>query len=318
MVRVIRMDLRQLNTFLTLSKLKNFTRTAEHFGYAQSSITAQIKQLENELNVKLFERIGKHVSLTQAGNALLPYAAQMVSLSADIREALSPSDAASGRIAIGAAESVCIYRLPRIIRSYKARHPNVDLHLKLLTCDQFIPMLSDNSIDLAFTIGEKLRDASVVSRFACREPVMILSHPDHALASRPSVTPQDFAEESFILTQTGCDYRRAFERDMRSAGIRPKVVLETGSIQAIKEMAMSGLGLCVLPQIAVAREVAEKKLIALAYRTDDPMFSQLIYHRDKWISPLLADFITVAEHDWPDPDGSIPYPRFVQDSSGST
>lgn len=292
------MDINQLNTFLTLSKMKNFTKTAELLGYAQSSITVQIQQLEKELGVKLFERIGKNISLTAEGNTLIPYATKILSLSANMKEAVVPSDEAHGSITIGASESLCIYRLPKIIKAYKERHPYIDIYLKLLKCNQFIPFLSDNSVDIAFSIGDRIDQETITSVLELPEPIMILASPNHPLASKDCLSLMDFDQEAFILTEHGCCYRGAFERDLMNVNIELKTVLETDSIQAIKQTAMSNLGICVLPKIAVAEEIIQKTLIPLAYKNNYTIVSQIIYHKNKWISPILADFIQEAASRW--------------------
>ena len=101
------MDLRQLNAFLTISKLQNFTAAANELGYAQSTVTTQIKLLEEELGVRLFERMGKSISLTYEGTKLIPYAKQMLKLDNDIRTAVFNEEKPSGTLVIGAAESLC-------------------------------------------------------------------------------------------------------------------------------------------------------------------------------------------------------------------
>lgn len=132
------MDLKQLNTFLTVAEFLNFTKAAAQLGYAQSSITAQIQQLENEMGVKLFERIGKTVTLTHEGKRMLPYASQILQLAGNMKSDLSGSDVPAGVLTIGAAESLSIYRLPAIIKEYRSLYPKVDINLKLLHCSEFI------------------------------------------------------------------------------------------------------------------------------------------------------------------------------------
>lgn len=292
------MDLKQLNTFLTLSKIKNYTKTAETLGYAQSSITAQIQQLEKELGTKLFECIGKKVMLTAHGNALIPYATKILSLSANMKDSLSSSDRMCGSITIGASESLCIYRLPSIIKAYKEKHPNVDIFLKLLKCNEFVPFLSDNSIDIAFSIGDRIDNEAITSVLELSEPIMILASPEHHLSSKKKLSLHDFDKEAFILTEHGCSYRGAFEKDIMNTNIDIKIVLETDSIQAIKQTSMINLGICVLPEISVTEEIQRKMLIPLAYDNQYQIVSQIFYHKNKWISPLLEDFIQEASSQW--------------------
>lgn len=288
------MELKHLNTFLALSRIKHFTKTAKYLNYAQSNVTTQIKQLEQELNVKLFERIGKSVSLTLEGEKLIPYASKMISLASDVSEIYSSSQN-SGRIVIGAFESLSIYKLPAIIKKYKNTHPDVELFLMILDSSNFIPLLANNTIDIAFVLEEPIHDKAITIIFQKREPIGLFSTQSHPFAEKAIISAKDLSDEPIILTGKGCCYRGMFEKDLFAASVRPKVVLETGSIQVIKETGLSGLGLCVLPEFTVQKELNNHELVKLAYDCDFDIYSQLIYHSDKWISPNLQEFISISE-----------------------
>lgn len=289
------MDLKQLKTFVVLSKNKNYTRTADALGYAQSSISAQIQQLEQELNTKLLDRIGKKVFLTESGEMFLPYAVEMLALASTIKDRIDNSLLAPGQIIIGASESLCIFKLPAIIKSFKKAHPNIELHLKLIENDQVVQQLTDNTIDIALTIGNPIEHPSITSLLKKHEEILVLSAPTHPLASKNVLAIADFANQSLVLTSSSCNYRAAFEYDLKSHGIPYQIALESGSVQAIKEMAASGLGLCVLPNLAVQNELSANLLSALPYKNDYNIYTQLFCHDSKWISPNLADFIDLVK-----------------------
>lgn len=289
------MDLKQLKTFLVLSKIKNYTKTAAELGYAQSSISAQIQQLEQELNTKLFDRIGKSVFLTASGEMLLPYAIEMLALASNIRDKIDCDHLSHGQIIIGASESLCIFQLPEIIKSFINSHPNIELHLKLMDNDEAIQQLTNNTIDIALTIGKPVVHPAVKTLMKKAEKIMVLSAPSHPLASKSMLDIKEFANQSFILTSFGCDYRGAFEYDLQSNGVSYQIALETVSVQAIKEMTMSGLGLCVLPHLAVRKELSANLLTALAYENSYKIYTQLYCHNSKWISPYLSDFIELVK-----------------------
>src|SRR5579884_869253 len=124
------MDLRQLTTFRMAATTLSFTRTAEALGYVQSSVTAQIIGLEEELGVKLFDRLGRRLALTDAGERLLPYAERMVALAAEARAAASGTAEPAGLLTMSAPETLCTYRLPALLRRFRERYPNVMLRLK--------------------------------------------------------------------------------------------------------------------------------------------------------------------------------------------
>ena len=289
------MDLKQLKTFVILSKNKNYTKTADELGYAQSSISAQIQQLEQELNTKLLDRIGKRVFLTSNGEMLLPYAIEMLDLASNIKDRIDSSLSSSGQLIIGVSESLCIFKLPEIVDIFKKSHPNILLQLKLIENDQVVQQLTDNTIDIALTIGNPIEHPIITSLLKKREEILILSAPTHPLASKNMLDIKDFTNQRLILTGLGCNYRTAFEYDLKSHGIPYQIALEAGSVQAIKEMAASGLGLCVLPDLAVRKELSANLLSPLPYKNDYKIYIQLFCHHSKWISPHLADFIELVK-----------------------
>lgn len=290
------MDFKQLNAFVTISKLQSFTGAANTLGYAQSTITTQIKLLENELGVKLFERIGKNVTLTHEGKKLLPYAKQMLKLSADVKNVMFNDESPSGTLTIGAAESLCVIRLPEILKEYRKMYPDVEVSLKFGSCADFRHFLRDNIIDVAFSLGRKIDSEDFISEVEFDEPMLLLSYPGHPLIDKKEIYPKDIENEPLILTETGCSYRAAFENILSQYNIKPNLVLETGSVQAIKQFTMSGLGITLLPKVAVEDEISSGKLVPLNWAGPNfGIISQVLYHKDKWISPALREFLRLAK-----------------------
>ena len=277
------MDFRQLNAFLTIGKLQSFTAAASELGYAQSTITTQIKSLEDELGVKLFDRIGKNITLTHEGKKLIPYAKQMIKLSDDIKNVVFSEDAPSGTLTIGAAESLCVIRLPEILKEYRKLYPNVEVTLKFGSCSDFRHFLRDNLIDVAFSLGRKIDFYEFIAEVEVDEPMVLLAYPGHPLVNKKEVYPKDIENEPLILTETGCSYRASFENIMTDNNISINTVLETGSVQAIKQFTMSGLGITLLPKVAVEDEIKNGRLIPLNWKGPDfGIVSQVLYHKDKW------------------------------------
>lgn len=290
------MDLKQLNSFLMICKLQSFTQAADALGYAQSTITTQIKLLESELEVRLFERIGKSVTLTQEGKKLLPYAKQMLKLSDEIKSVISNDTDPSGVLTIGAAESLCILRLPEILKEYRKLYPKVEVSLKFGNCTEFRYFLRDNVIDVAFSLGTRIEGSDFITEVVFEEQMLLLAAPPHHLIEEKSIKPQDIENEPLILTELGCSYRAVFENILSSHNIKPNVILETGSVQAIKQFTMSGLGITLLPKVAVEEEIAKGRLVALNWEGPDfGIVSQVLYHKDKWLSPALKAFLKLAK-----------------------
>ena len=280
-----------------ICKLQSFTQSADALGYAQSTITTQIKLLESELEVKLFERMGKTVTLTHEGKKLLPYAKQMLKLASEIKSIKSNDSDPSGILTIGAAESLCVLKLPEILKEYRKLYPKVEVSLKFGNCTDFRHFLRDNIIDVAFSLGTRIEADDFITEIVFDEEMLLLTAPGHPLINKEVVYPKDIENEPLILTELGCSYRAVFENILRSNNIKPNMILETGSVQAIKQFTMSGLGLTLLPRVAVKEELAQGKMVTLNWSGPDfGIVSQVLYHKDKWLSPALKAFLNLSRN----------------------
>lgn len=283
------MELRQLHTFVAACSEGAFTRAAGRLGCTQANVTLQIQQLEKELGARLFERLGKRISLTRAGEALLRHTGEILKGVDDAKAAVRES---GGTLIIGTAESLCVYRLPGVLREYRAHHPDVQVVIKMLDCTEYLPSLENNTVDVLYALGERIDSPACRVVSTTRETVSIFAHPGHPLAKRQRIRTRDFNSQAFLLTGEGCCYRSAFLAKLGSAYVYPKLAMETNSIQAIKQAAANGIGLCFLPDVAVGEEIASGALVRLRYGDGDfGIVSQIVHHRDKWLSPALAGFL---------------------------
>lgn len=287
------MELRQLNTFCIAAKTLNFTRTAEMLNYAQSSVTAQIQALEEEFGAPLFERLGKSLVLTSAGERLLGYAQQIMKLVGEAGEVVPAGDEPAGTLTIGSVESLCTYRLPPLLQAFRKRFPKVQLVLHPGLCAELPRGLAAGRFDAAFCLDKPLQSPHLVTEPLILEELVVVAHPDHPLARKVQVTPQDLGSaEVLLMTESGCSYRMLFEQSIAEAGVRPETVLEFGSVEAIKQCAKAGMGVAVLPKIAVWGELEGGFLSRLPWAIPlGPLTTQLVYHKDKWVSPALRALI---------------------------
>ncbi len=289
------MEIKQLQTFAAIARLGSFTQAAQELGYAQSTITTQIQLFEQELGTRLFERLGRNVALTAAGAKLLEYAQPILRLCAEAHQAVAVGEQLRGLLAIGAVESLGVIRLPELVKEYRRRYPEVEIALKIGNCADFHRMLWENQIDVAFYLDQAIVAPDLVAELQFPEPMALLAAPGHPFAGRPQVRPEDLAGAAMILTEAGCSYRKALESILAQVGVKPHSVLETGSLQTIKQFAMDGMGITLLPRIAVAAELAQGHLVELPWRGPEfAMQTQLVYHKDKWLSPPLRAFIALA------------------------
>jgi DNA-binding transcriptional LysR family regulator len=297
-------ELRQLKTFRTVAKTLSFTRAAAELGYVQSSITAQIQALERELSVPLFDRLGNTVVLTDAGRRLLGYAEKVVDLVDEARVVLSDVEEPSGALTISASETHCTYRLPRVLSLFRSRYPQVGLALRPSPVGALDAELKRNlgegAIDLAFLLEEPLRESDVLSvETVVPEPVLVVAPPDHPLTRRRTVDPADLEGEDVLLTEEGCVYRGRFQRALSESGVRGTAFLRFSSIEAIKQCVMVGMGIAVLSAASVTEEIEAGRLKELPWTGPDcGVLTQMVWRKDKWISPALKAFLEVTRESY--------------------
>jgi DNA-binding transcriptional LysR family regulator len=286
---------RQLKTFRTVARTLSFTRAAAELDYVQSNVTTQVKALESELGVPLFDRLGRRVVLTDAGRILLQYAERLLDLSEEAREAVTGDGAPAGTLVVGASPSLSAYRLPRLLRRFGHRFPRVKLSFRPTPHAELGSSVRDGSLDVAFLLEVPVRLASLRAEALAEEPLVVLAPPDHHLAAHGRVSPADLAGEPILFTEPGCNYRLMFERELAEAGVQPAATLEFDGVEPVKQCVAAGMGFAMLPAVTVEAELERGELTSLRWAGSELTIPvQMIWHRDKWVSPALAAFLDTS------------------------
>lgn len=251
--------------------------------------------MEESLETRLFERIGRQVNLTDSGKILYRHAQTLLSIAKQAEIEVKNPTTPGGQLIIGAPESLCAEILPALVKEYGQMYPHVDLQLRFDTCYNFRNSLRKGTLDVALFLDNPLQDHDLIAHQLFPEPMSLLAAPEHPLSHADVVRPEDLSEQALLLTEPGCSYRLIFEGMLRQYQIKPRSILEISSIEVIRQFAVQGLGITFLSQRAATRELLAGNLVAL--RWQGPVFNihaQLAYHRDKWISPALQAFIDLC------------------------
>lgn len=243
------MELYRLRYFEAVARLGNVTRAARELHIAQPSLSKQIRALESELGVALFDRVGRRVELTDAGRLLLPYARRALREIAAAREALEQrADLARGRIAIGAPPTIGARLLPQVLADFNGRHPGIELELHEAGSAPLVRQLLDGEVDLA-VVPVPVADAAYVELFT--EDLVIAVAAGHRLAGRGAVASAELADEGFIMFPPSYGLRDRTLQFWREAGLAPRVVLDGGEMATVLRLAAVGLGVALVPRLAL-------------------------------------------------------------------
>lgn len=282
------MDTKHLECFLTAARLLNFGETAKVLNYSQSTVSEQIRGLEQQLGVKLFERIGKKVFLTPQGNQLITLAQRMIRDAERIEGLFAKAGEITGSLTIGAAESLCVFWLPPVLKTYRLRYPHVQIIIKVGNCLEFHHWLHQNIIDVAFSLNDEAETLQLRQTELFRGDTVLVSSPRSDLAKSSTMYPRDLANQILILPEADCGYRKDLENLLSQENIKISAVMEFGSLEAIKQCVKSDLGISLLPEIAVKDEIERGELTVLNWSAPPiPIQARMVLHKEKWMSPSL-------------------------------
>jgi len=289
------MELRQLITFRTVASTLNFSRAAEVLNYVPSNVTMQIKALEDELGVRLFDRLGKQLVLTTAGKRFLTHIQSILDKLDEARSVVHDNENLSGTLTISANEVICAYRLPVVFRLFRSRYPGVRLIFRSVPNQELKQTLFEGTADVVFMLDEPVRSSALAVEPLVEETFRLFAAPDHPLAQRTELELGDFHKEVFLTNEKGCPYRTMFDRSFEKEGIDSITYLEFQSAEAIKQCAISGIGIAFLPEVVAQAEVERGELVALPWQIPDlHVYTQMLWHKDKWLSPIILSFIEAA------------------------
>ncbi|MCE0451706.1 LysR family transcriptional regulator [Brevibacillus sp. AF8] len=293
------MELVYLHTFREVARYGSFTRAAEELGYAQPTVTAQMQKLEQSYGAPLFERYGRKLRLTQAGEALLPYARELIRLYGESKEVIKQQT--TGPIAIGTIDTLAAFFLPPYLQAICQQYPQVDLVLRTAGEAEIVQQIRDGYLDFGIIFDRPCTDPELITHVIREEELVIVIPPTHRFTTATVLTVHDLSGESLVLTEEGCTYRGMLLEAFGEVGMTQRIACQFSNPEAIKQCVRCGLGVALLPLMAVKRELTEGVLRAIPFQSNKAPFSiQLVYHKKKWLSPsmvTLVDTITRSQRE---------------------
>jgi DNA-binding transcriptional LysR family regulator len=289
------LDLQLLKTFLTVAAGLSFRKAAETLHYAPSTVTAQIKALEEDLGIPLFDRLGRRVLLTEHGQRLLHHARRMVDLEAETRRVLLDGES-SVELAVRISESLGIHCLPWVLTRFRTHSPTTRLNLTTHSQHGLVRDLRHGVTDLALLLGEPFSAAGLRVDVLHRERLVVIVSPESPLAIRQTVHPADLEGVPLILTRHVWSVRRLIEQALLEAHVGIGGLVECSSVEIVKRCVMAGQGVSVVPSFTVQEEVRQMRLAQLDW-AGEPLMAPvlLVRHEERSLSPAAVVFIDLLQ-----------------------
>lgn len=282
------MDLRNVETYLQVAELKSFTKAAKELNFAQSTVTMQIQQLEKELGYRLFDRIGKTVTLTQPGEAFLQHAYTLLRTFENAKNLDQDPARLRGTLRVGVLESLLFGTMLELLPQFREEFPNAELQLKMGQTTELVQQLKENRLDMVYLSADLNTDAELQCCYRRREEMVFVCAPEK------SINGKSLWEHEFVVTErSGVCYGRLLALAAKEDAVLHTCV-EVDSTVAIIDAVQRGLGLGFLPQYAVQKQLEMGSLFRLETScTPQYYYSQILCHKRHWMSPLMEGMIRI-------------------------
>lgn len=286
------MDLKNLITFIHVAELGSFTKAGEKLGFSQSTVSFQIRSLEEELHVRLFDRINRTVVLTEKGHAVLNYAHQVGRLTQEMEKGIWEEDRVTGHVRLAMADSLCTSLLQDDFEKFRREYPGITLKIVAAGTEEMFRLLNHNETDAILTLDNHIYGTEYVIAKEEKAEVHFVAGAGHPLCREGRIPLSELVCQPFILTERWMSYRRLLDEKLAQRSLEIQPVLEIGSTELICSLIEQGIGLSFLPDYVTEKAVREGRMVRLDTEDlDIEIWKQLLYHRDKWISPQLESVL---------------------------
>ncbi|QVL50534.1 MAG: LysR family transcriptional regulator [Thiocapsa sp.] len=281
---------RQLQVFEAVTRHLSYTRAAEELHLSQPAVSMQVRQLEEEAGLPLFERLGNRIVLTEAGREVYDYGRNINSALQEMEEVLESLKGVNrGRLHLAVASTVN-YFAPRLLAIFQQRYPGIGLQLDVTNREQLVRMLCDNTVDLVL-MGVPPTDMEVESEAFMANPLVVIAPPEHPLVGERAIRLARLAEEIFVMREPGSGTRQTMERFFGERGLAIRHGMQMTRNEAVKQAVRSGLGLSVVSMHTIELELETRRLVTLDVEGfPDQRQWYLVYRRGKRLSPAANAF----------------------------
>lgn len=288
------MDIKNLTTFVQVAETGSFSRAAERLGYSQPTISVQIRQLEQELGFRLFDRIGHSVRLTDKGRDALLYAQQVCRLCQQMSLGEKEDEVKETLIRLATSDSLCTGMLYDNYPRLRQMHPGIHLKLTTAGTDELFALLDHNEVDIVCTLDSHIYNKNYVIAGERKIGVHFVVSRDNPLAMQDRLTIEDLLHQDILLTEKGMSYRSQLDEWLARESVEIRPMLETGRTDLICSLVERNAGIGFLPDYVTDAAAAAGTVLRMELDGFQPeLWQQLLYHREKWVSPAMQAVLSL-------------------------
>jgi len=291
------MNFNQLRIFYSVARNNSVTLAAKELFLTQPAVSIQIHLLEEDYSVKLFNRSGKGITITEEGRLLLSYAERVFNLSDEMEEALRQMKSLDrGRLKIGSSRTIGSYYLPQLFEIFKLKYPHIEIQMDISNSSRVIEEILSFQNDIGF-IGIDYFHKNLVLKPFIKERLVLITPPDHELTHKKAISYKDLNGQKMIMREKGSGTMELIKQELIKNKVSVETVMELGSNEAIKRAVEAGLGVSIISNNVVKREKDQGRIKVLHFSSNKDIIRHfyIIYHKDKYFSPLLKEFLQVAK-----------------------
>ncbi len=289
---------RRLQVFHAVAKHLSFTKAAETLFMTQPAVTFQVKQFEEHLHTRLFDRAQGRIALTPAGRIAFDYAERILALSNELDTRLKDvSGQIAGPLLIGASMTVGEYVLPQLIGKFKARYPDVVPNLFVGNSETVQDRVAEHTLDVGFIEGDS-HLSSLQIEVCCEDELQVVCAPSHPLAKEAYARPAALSRHPYVSREAGSGTRAVVDRYLQQVGVAPEsmnVVVELGSPEALKGLVATGLGFAIMSRVIAAKELQLGQLVQVPLRPPLIRNFSVVYPSARFHSNLVMAFLHFAK-----------------------
>ena len=290
---------RRLQVFQTVARLLSFTKAAEELHMTQPAVTFQVRQLEEQFNTRLFDRTHNRISLTDAGKRVHECAGRIFELYAEMDNSVRElTGDISGVLILGASTTIAEYMLPVLLGDFKTKYPDITIRLKVANTDGIVSQVENNTIDLG-VVEAPVNNKNLVVEKCRTDHLVLIVPPGHELAKEAVVPIQRVADYPFICREEGSGTREVMIESMHDAGVSTadlNIAMELGSLEAIKGAVESGMGVSILSNATIQKELKLGTLVAVQLEPPIDRPFSFVHQKQKFRVRAMDELLSFARN----------------------